>query len=289
MLHREQDWVRAAAGCGISEHDLAAAVRAVEDAHRCAILRPGTSFRGFTPEGEAVVAWAIEFCGAVDELKRCFQASKKRTLMAPLIDRRSISPKRLCEPGPESHELDLMIEAALRAPDHGALHPWRILEFSKDQREALADCFEQEKRRRDPLAAQADLRRAREHALRPPVLTAFIVSPRARMKVPVREQWLAAGAALGNLLNAAHQLGYGAIVLSGERCFDDVLGSALGLGPDEFLAGFISMGCIAEKPPARKYAAPGSLRSRWAPPAGVGQAPGAAMSDPSRLTTHGSR
>jgi len=44
----------------------------------------------------------------------------------------------------------------------------------------------------------------------------------------MREQWLAAGAAPGNLLNAAHQLGFGAIVLSSERCFDPALHSALG-------------------------------------------------------------
>ncbi|MGC5189133.1 hypothetical protein ACPXBB_26415, partial [Escherichia coli] len=76
--------------------------------------------------------------------------------------------------------------------------------------EALADCFEQEKLRRDPLASPADLGRAREHATQPPLLLAFVVSPRARSQVPAREQWLSAGAALGNILSAAHQLGYGA-------------------------------------------------------------------------------
>jgi nitroreductase len=37
--------------------------------------------------------------------------------------------------------------------------------------------------------------------------------------------------ALGNLLNAAHQLGFGAIMLSGERCFDALLCAELGLDP----------------------------------------------------------
>jgi nitroreductase len=142
-----------------------------------------------------------------------------------------------------------------------------VLEFRDGQRAALADRFEEEKRRRDPLASSTDLRRAREHATRPPVLLAFVVVPRARSKVPGREQWLAAGAALGNLLNAAHQLGFGAIMLSGERCFDPVLGAELGIKPDEFLAGFVSLGSVAEAPPARSHALPGQVWSAWIPPA----------------------
>ncbi len=100
---------------------------------------------------------------------------------------------------------------------------------------------------------------------RPPVLLGFVVSPRGRGKVPVREQWLAAGAALGNLLNAAHQLGFGAIVLSGDRCFDPVLGGQLGIRASEYLAGFISIGSVAEVPPARRHVLPGEVWSCWLP------------------------
>jgi nitroreductase len=67
--------------------------------------------------------------------------------------------------------------------------------------------------------------------------------------VPVREQWLSAGAALGNILSAAHLLGFGAIVLSGERCQDEALRTALGVAAGEALAGFISIGSIAKAPP----------------------------------------
>ncbi|WP_428419435.1 hypothetical protein [Methylibium sp.] len=75
-----------------------------------------------------------------------------------------MSPKRLQSPGPGSSELDLMLQAALRAPDHGSLRPWRVIEFRAAQRAALAQCFEDEKRRRDPLASLDDLSRARSCA-----------------------------------------------------------------------------------------------------------------------------
>lgn len=186
-----------------------------------------------------------------------------------LLTRRSVSPKRLCAPGPSLDELDQILHAALRAPDHGGLHPWRAIEFRASQRQALADCFEAEKLRRDPLATVDDRRRAREHALRPPVLLGFVVVTHPRSRVPQREQWMAAGAALGNLLNAAHVMGYGAIVLSGERCFDDPLGAQLGLGPAEFLAGFISLGRMREAAPPPRAVLPAQVWSCWMPRAGV--------------------
>lgn len=186
-----------------------------------------------------------------------------------LLERRSVSPKRLCAPGPTAADIDLMLQAALRAPDHGGLHPWRVIEFADTERDQLAALFEQEKRRRDPLAPDRDLDKAREHATRPPVLLAFVVSPQGRARVPVREQWLAAGAALCNLLNAAHQLGFGAIMLSGERCFDAGLARALGVGADEFLAGFLSMGSVIEAPPLKEGVPPALVLSRWVPGAAI--------------------
>lgn len=281
-LHGERDWARAAQACGISEAALRQAVDRAQREYGHALVEPGTRFKAFTAEGERVLVWAREFSSAVDELKRCFAASRKKSTIAPLLQRRSVSPRRLTEPGPDAADIDLMIESALHAPDHGGLHPWRVLVFAREQRARLADLFEQEKLRRDPLAPRADIERAREHAMRAPALLAFVVSSRPRAKVPVREQWLAAGAALGNFMNAAHQLGFGAIVLSGERCFDPVLNAELGIGATEFLAGFISLGSIAEAPPQRRPVALDAVRSQWIPAVQPGTATIAAALQPPR-------
>lgn len=185
--------------------------------------------------------------------------------LTALLGRRSVSPRRLALPGPCPEELDLMLQAALRAPDHGSLRPWRVIEFPWDQRAALADLFEQEKVRRDALASDEVRERAREHALRPPALLGFIAAPVRNTTTPTREQWLGAGAALGNLLNAAHALGYGAIVLSGERCFDEVLLQRLGVQPHEALCGFVSIGSIRNAPPPFDPKSTDSVRSFWPP------------------------
>lgn len=265
-LGEEQHFGRAAQASQVSQPELLDAIRALEQEYGHPLVKPGAVFECFTPQGELVLEWARSFLQHSETLHHDLQTSREESALAPLLERRSVSPKRLRAPGPRPEHIDLILQAALRAPDHGGLHPWRVVEFREAQRAALADRFEAEKRRRDPLASPADLRKAREHATRPPVLLAFVVVPRPRSKVPAREQWLSAGAALGNLLNAAHQLGFGAIVLSGERCFDPVLGAELGIGPDEFLAGFVSLGSVVEAPPPRSHVLPGQVWSAWIPP-----------------------
>jgi nitroreductase len=79
------------------------------------------------------------------------------------------------------------------------------------------------------------------------------------------EQWLGAGAALGNLLLAAHTMGYGAIMLSGERCQDESVRAALGVRGHETLAGFISIGAIAKVPPPAVRPSRNVVLSTWAP------------------------
>ena len=167
-LAQKQDWALAAQACGLSESALLLAIRAIEVEYQQPIVKPAYPFQGFTDEGERVLEHAREFCFASEEAKRSYTEAKRRSFVAPLLERRSVSPKRLCAPGPSAHDIGLIAQAGLHAPDHGSLHPWRLLEFHADQRAALADCFEAEKRRRDPLAPAKDLQHARDHALRPP-------------------------------------------------------------------------------------------------------------------------
>ncbi len=262
-LERTRDWQAAALTCALSYEGLQASIAQAETEYGKKLVVPGYPFAGFTASGEQVLEWAHKLTDSVEELKHIFAASRKKAAVGFLIDRRSVSPKRLGLPGPQIEDIDLMTEAALAAPDHGNLHPWRLLTFAPHQRQALARLFMEEKLRRDPLASRADIDRAMEHATRSPVLLAFIVSLQERKNIPFREQWLCAGAAIGNFLNAAHQLGFGGILLSGDRCFDPLLKEALGVGHHEFLAGFISLGSIAMAPPPRRKPPAQRMRSQW--------------------------
>ena len=261
-LDIERDFDAAADRCGYSPNEFLALVRDAEITYGRPVVREVPAFGGFTNIGDAVLSCARTL-GNPDATHSAPRPKSNAT--ATLLSRRSVSPKRLGGAGPTHAEMDVIIRCALSAPDHGSLRPWRVVEFPQDARPALATLFEQEKLRRDPLASKEDLELAREHATRAPSLVGFVVSPQGKTNVPLQEQWLAAGAALGNFLNAAHSLGYGAIVLSGERCHDPLLKSALEIHATEFLAGFISLGRIVQVPPSRKLPPIDRVRSEWTP------------------------
>ncbi|MDP1007371.1 nitroreductase family protein, partial [Klebsiella pneumoniae] len=58
-----------------------------------------------------------------------------------LLSRFSVGPKYLVEPGPTDEQLALMAAAALRAPDHAELVPYRFKLVRGTAREALATLF----------------------------------------------------------------------------------------------------------------------------------------------------
>jgi hypothetical protein len=47
--------------------------------------------------------------------------------LAALLARASVPPRQLGDPSPGEAALDLAVAAALRAPDHGWLKPWRFV------------------------------------------------------------------------------------------------------------------------------------------------------------------
>ena len=50
-----------------------------------------------------------------------------------------VSAPRLEAPGPSDEQLDMLLRAAIRAPDHGLLRPWRFIVLQGRQRERLGD------------------------------------------------------------------------------------------------------------------------------------------------------
>lgn len=166
-----------------------------------------------------------------------------------LAGRRTVAVKRLGSPGPTDEELRGILSAALSAPDHGALRPWRLVLCAPESRDRLAALFVEAKLAHYPDATSLEIEREREKAVRPPVLLALIASPKAGIeKIPEIEQIASAGAALQSVLLAAHGLGFGAIMLSGSRCAAENIRTALGVGPGETILGFISIGTIVDTP-----------------------------------------
>lgn len=185
-----------------------------------------------------------------------------RPVLNALLSRRSVRPRRLRAPGPDAAALDRIVAAGLRGVDHGNLRPWRLLLI--EDRERLAEAFAAAEVRLRPEAEPDRLARARERALRGPVLLAVIASPDpARRDVPEHEQWAAVGAALQQMLLAADALGFAGSLLSGRKTEAAPLRDALHLAGHERLVGFLTLGTQANAPPAHTPGDPAARWSRW--------------------------
>lgn len=161
--------------------------------------------------------------------------------------RHSVAPKRLLAPGPDTAQLLQMVDAAACAPDHRALRPWRLIRIADHQRDALADLFEACLRDRfgehEAPPTADDLARSREKAYRAPtLLLAVLKSTPADPEVPLVERAVTLGAALMNLLLAAHGLGFAAMLTSGRAVRAARFAQAMGLADGEQAVCFVSIG-----------------------------------------------
>lgn len=156
-----------------------------------------------------------------------------------LLSRHSVN--LLQEPAPEGAELDLILDAGLRAPDHGRLRPWRFVLIRGEQRQAWADRLAEAAMARDPANGPAMAEKARAWVGRTPLIIAIGVDMKEG-KIPEVEQILSAGAAAMNMLNAIHLLGYGGMWVTGANSYDPQVNKALGFVAPSRLIGFLSVG-----------------------------------------------
>jgi nitroreductase len=178
--------------------------------------------------------------------------SPEALALQALLSRYSIGPKHLVEPGPGDAELALMVQAALRAPDHGELLPWRFKIVRGTARQRMADLFAAAARAagKDEAGVALDA----ERALKPPVTVAVLARiDLGHPQVPAHEQWAAVGGALAQFLAAAHLLGYGGKMLSGAKVRDPQIAAAF-CAPGETLLGWIALGTPTRRAqgPSRK-------------------------------------
>ena len=158
-----------------------------------------------------------------------------------------VSAPRLGGEVPSRVILDNMFKAALRAPDHAQLRPWRFLLVAGTDRDRLGDVFVQAQLQDDPELSDAAIAKARGKPRRAPLIIVVIASTREHPKVPEIEQLLSAGAAAQNMLIAAHAQGIGAMWRTGGMAYHATVLHALGLQSNEKLMGFLYVGSIDGK------------------------------------------
>lgn len=172
-------------------------------------------------------------------------------VLAPLTQRRSVPSRLLAAPGPDRAQLETLLTAAMRVPDHGKLAPWRFVLIEGEARHVLGERLVARAREIDPNAPAAALEKDRERFCFAPTIVAVVATPVAGHKVPVVEQLLSGGAVCFALLLAAQGMGFGAQWLTGWAAYDREILAGLGLAPEEQLLGFIHIGTPQGEAPER--------------------------------------
>lgn len=165
-----------------------------------------------------------------------------RLTLDHLLARRSVGP--LQEPAPNGADLDLILDAGLRAPDHGKLRPWRFVVIRGEARLAFGERLAEAAVQRDPANGAALGERYRAWVRRIPMLIAVGAVVKSG-SIPEIEQVLSAGAAAMNMLNAIHLLGYGGMWVTGANVYDPAVNALLGFEAPARLVGFLTVGTPA--------------------------------------------
>ena len=159
-----------------------------------------------------------------------------------LLTRRSRPAKTLGATAPGRAEIETILTAAARTPDHGKLAPWRFIVLTRSEERARIA----EQARRHMKAAGLEAEKVEKNVnsfAHGGVIVAVVASPKPSDKIPRWEQELSAGAVCLALLNAALASGWGANWLTGPLARDTgFLTAALGCTADEFVAGFLHIG-----------------------------------------------
>jgi nitroreductase len=157
------------------------------------------------------------------------------------LKNRTSSP-RLSGTVPNKSALEALFQAAMRAPDHAQLRPWRFLLIEGDDRKNLGDLFVKAQSEDNALLTEVEIDKTRCKPLRAPLILVAIISIQAHPKVPEIEQVLSAGAAIQNILLAAYAQNIGAMWRTGSMAFHQTVMDGLGLASNEKIAGFVYIG-----------------------------------------------
>jgi len=161
-----------------------------------------------------------------------------------LLLTRQSSP-RLIAPGPSAVQLQHILDAGARVPDHAGLNPWEFIVASGEGLDKLGECFAKAATLN---GAETELiTKAKMMPTRAPMVITVVAKVKQHTKVPEMEQYLAAGCAVMAMQQAAFAQALGAIWRTGALAFDRHVHQALALAETDQIVGFLYIGTPALK------------------------------------------
>jgi len=171
-----------------------------------------------------------------------------KELIDLILGRRSIG--RLTEPAPDDDELRRILEAAVSAPDHLELRPWRFVLLRGEAKDAFGEVLVKSYEARVAAVGgqptDGQLKKERTKLGRAPLVIVVCAVNQHNDEIPWIEQLLAAGAAAENMLLATKALGYDGMWRTGPAAYDHKVMHAIGLSDHDAIVGFIYIGTAQE-------------------------------------------
>lgn len=151
------------------------------------------------------------------------------------------------EPAPNEEEMKEVYKAALRAPDHAWLRPWKYIEVTGDGRQKLAEAFVNAANLSDEEISDEYKEKLLKAPFRAPMIIVLVADIKEHAKVPKVEQMLSLGASAQNILLSITSLGYGAVWRTGKMAFNPKIVASLGLPITNEIIGYLYIGTPSRK------------------------------------------
>ena len=177
------------------------------------------------------------------------------------LKRRSVMARKMSPEPINESDLNQIIQAGIRVPDHGALNPWKLVIIQGEQLATIdKEIILKEYTKKNPNSDKKFQEIESKRLQRAGAVIAVLSTPVDHPSIPLWEMQLSSGAVCMNLLSCAQSLGYAAQWLTEWYSYNDTMLAYLGgrVGIDK-ISGFIYIGHKTEEPNERKRPNPADV------------------------------
>jgi nitroreductase len=164
-----------------------------------------------------------------------------------LLERQSTP--QLTLPAPSEDDLNFILSAGMRVPDHGALTPWFFTVVQGQGLVTLSHIFEQVaiNNKYDDIK----IAKVKKMPARAPLIIVISTQYQQHDKVPQLEQAVATGCCVHAMELAAISLGYGAMWRTGEFSYHPDIKTALSIKTKDDIIGYLYIGTASKNVPIK--------------------------------------
>jgi nitroreductase len=158
-----------------------------------------------------------------------------------------VSTPKLKAPAPTQQIMEQCYQAAMRAPDHGRLKPWRFIQVEGEGLDRLGQLYLDAENFDAAKNMGQEVSEVRQQKLlsmpkRAPMIVIVIGRVQAHPKVPREEQLMAAACAAYGLSISLFDQGFGCMWRTGDMAYHPVVKAGLELDEQEEIVGYLYIG-----------------------------------------------